>query len=116
MLYARPHPKGATASGDSVGPPTDFQLFQDKLWAVLLARANGTLTLASAPDGSGAQTFAVEEGVNTLQLPLVPGGSMRGTLVRAGETVIDLKAEGFTFNANPSTYNYNVFTAHATSD
>ena len=73
------------------------------------------LALSSAADGSDAQTFPVTAGVNKLQLPLVPGGSMHGTLTRAGATVIDLAATNFTFNPNPAAFNYNAFTISATS-
>ena len=110
VLYARPHPKNATPA-DPVGPPTDFQLFQDKMWAVVLATADGQLTLTS---GSNTQTFDVTAGVNKLSLALQPGAGMEGTLVRNGATVVDLKPD-FTFNPNPSAFNYNAFTASATS-
>ena len=113
-MYARPHPKNATPA-DALGPPKDFQLFQDKMWAVVLATADGSLVLSSAADGSDAQTFPVTAGVNKLQLPLVPGGSMHGTLTRAGATVIDLAATNFTFDPNPAAFNYNAFTISATS-
>jgi len=32
---------------------------------------------------------------------------MQGTLTRGGQTVIDLQATDFTFEANPTTYNFN---------
>ena len=113
-MYARPHPKNATPA-DPVGPPTDFQLFQDKMWAVVLASADGQLVLSSATDGSDKQTFAVKAGVNTFQLPLAVGGTMHGTLVRGGANVIDLPAGNFTFDPNPAAFNYNAFTVSATS-
>ena len=34
---------------------------------------------------------------------------MRGTVVRDGQTIIDLRPEGYTFDANPPVYNYNAF-------
>ena len=112
VLYARPHPKNATPA-DPVGPPTDFQLFQDKMWAVVLATADGSLTLAGSD--SNTQTFDVKAGVNKLSLPLNPGDFMSGTLTRNGQTVVNLKPNNFTFNPNPSAFNYNAFTASATS-
>jgi len=33
---------------------------------------------------------------------------MHGTLTRGGQTVIDLQATNFTFEAEPTTYNFNV--------
>ncbi|TFK87288.1 glycoside hydrolase family 71 protein [Polyporus arcularius HHB13444] len=112
VMWARPHPKSATPA-DPVGPPRDFQLLQDKLWAVVLATAAGQLTLSSSDTTS--QTFDVQAGVNKLSLPLTAGGYMRGVLTRGGQTVIDLKPDGFVFNANPSAYNFNAFVANATA-
>ncbi|KAM5535050.1 hypothetical protein V8D89_011278 [Ganoderma adspersum] len=112
VMWARPHPKNATPA-DPVGAPKDFQLFQDKMWAVVLATADGKLTLSST--ASDAQTFDVKAGVNKLSLPIQPNGFMHGVLTRNGATVIDLKPDNFTFNANPPAFNYNAFTAHATA-
>ena len=82
------------------------------MWAVVLATADGSLTLSSTD--SDAQTFPITAGVNKLSLALQPGAGMEGTLVRNGATVVDLKPD-FTFNPNPSAFNYNAFTASATS-
>ncbi|RPD53744.1 glycoside hydrolase [Lentinus tigrinus ALCF2SS1-7] len=112
VMWARPHPKSATPA-DPVGPPRDFQILQDKMWAVVLATADGQLTLSSLDADS--QTFDVREGVNKLSLPLIPGGYMRGVLTRGGQTVIDLKPDGFVFNPNPPAYNFNAFVANATA-
>ncbi|KAI0632101.1 glycoside hydrolase [Trametes polyzona] len=112
VMWARPHPKNATPN-DPVGPPKDFQLFQDKLWAVVLATADGQVTLATSDTTS--QTFDVKAGVNKLSLALTPGGFMHGTLTRNGQTVIDLKPDGYKFDPNPAAFNYNAFTASASS-
>ncbi|KAI0354941.1 glycoside hydrolase [Trametes cingulata] len=112
VMWARPHPKNATPN-DPVGPPKDFQLFQDKLWAVVLATADGQLTLATSD--TTTQTFDVKAGVNKLSLDLTPGGFMHGTLTRNGQTVIDLKPDGYTFDPNPPAFNYNAFVASASS-
>ncbi|RDX53305.1 glycoside hydrolase [Lentinus brumalis] len=112
VMWARPHPKNATPA-DPVGPPTDFQLFQDKMWAVVLASADGKLTLSSTD--SDAQTFDIKAGVNKLSLPIQPNGFMHGVLTRNDQTVIDLKPDGFTFNPNPTAFNYNAFVAQATA-
>ena len=111
-MRARPHAAGADAP-DPVGRPDNFQLAQDVLWATVLARAPGTLTLHTSD--SSAQTFAVAPGVNKLQMPLTPGGYMRGVLVRDGQTLIDLRPDNYTFTASPQTYNYNAFTAFASA-
>ena len=136
VMWARPHPKNATPA-DPVGPPTDFQLvrpspclhlttedsvayplscalqFQDKMWAVVLASADGQLTLSSTD--SDAQTFDVKAGVNKLSLPIAAGGFMKATLTRNGQTVLDFQPEGFTFNLTPATFNYNAFVAGRTA-
>ncbi|KAI9058333.1 glycoside hydrolase family 71 protein [Trametes sanguinea] len=112
VMWARPHPKNATPN-DPVGAPKDFQLFQDKLWAVVLATADGSLTLATSDTTS--QTFQVKAGVNKFSLDLSPGGFMHGTLTRNGQTTIDLKPDNYTFNPNPPAFNYNAFVASATS-
>ncbi|KAI0822250.1 glycoside hydrolase [Trametes gibbosa] len=111
LMWARPHPKRARAGNDALPPPTNFEL--DELWAVVLATAPGTLTLETA-DATRAQ-FAVNTGVNKLNATLVPGGYMRGTLERNGAAVVDLRPDGYTFDANPATYNFNVFVAHASA-
>ena len=77
----------------------------------MLASADGQVTLSSSD--ATTQTFDVKAGVNKLQLPLTPGGFMHGTLSRNGQTVIDLKPDGYTFNPNPTAFNYNAFVASA---
>ncbi|TCD66615.1 hypothetical protein EIP91_001125 [Steccherinum ochraceum] len=109
-MWARPHPKDANAP-DGVGKPDNFDMFQDTLWAVYFATAPATVTLSTA-DGK-SQTFNVQAGANKLSTELTPGGYMHGTVVRDGNTIIDLKPDGFTFNPNPSSYNYNAFVAFA---
>ena len=83
------------------------------MWAVVLASADGQLTLSSTD--SDAQTFDIKAGVNKLSLPIQPGGFMHGVLTRNDQTVIDLKPDGFTFNPNPPAFNYNAFVAQATA-
>ena len=130
-LWARPHPKDANAP-DPVGKPDNFDVvspqshlhhhhrsanaelflkFQDTLWAVYFATAPATVTLSTA-DGV-SQTFNVQGGANKLSMQLTPGGYMHGTVVRNGQTIIDLKPDGYSFNPNPQNYNYNAFMAFA---
>ena len=83
------------------------------LWAAVFATAPATVTLYTSD--SNSQTFDVQAGVNKLNMLLTPGGYMRGTITRNGQTVVDLRPQDYTFDANPSSYNYNAFTASATS-
>ncbi|EPQ50592.1 glycoside hydrolase [Gloeophyllum trabeum ATCC 11539] len=110
-LWARPHPRNATAS-DPVGPPTSYQLDQDQLWAVVMTTASSTVTLSTSSTNS--KTFSVNAGLSLLNIPLTPGGSMSGTVTRNGQTVASLSPTGYTFNPNPSSYNYNAFVAYST--
>ncbi|KAI0917175.1 hypothetical protein AcV5_007718 [Taiwanofungus camphoratus] len=109
-MWARPHPKDANAP-DPVPQPTNFQLTEDNLWAVVFATEPATVTLATSD--STSQTFAVPAGVTKLTVPLTPGGYMHGTISRNGANVIDLQPGGYTFETNPSMYNFNAFVAYS---
>ena len=102
-----PAPPPATRSG------TNWRAWVALIWAVVFATAPGTVTLYTADNVQ--QTFQVQAGVNKLQTDLTPGGYMRGVLERNGQTVIDFRPQGYNFTANPSTYNYNAFTAFTSS-
>ncbi|KAJ7672734.1 glycoside hydrolase [Mycena rosella] len=114
FMWARPHPTNAQAP-DATGPPTNFQLTQDAVWAVVMATAAGSVTLSTTATDS--QTFDVTPGVNKLSIPIAPGGTLHGVLSRDGATVVELAPAGtdFTFNGNPATFNYNAFVASATA-
>ncbi|CDO71438.1 Glycoside Hydrolase Family 71 protein [Trametes cinnabarina] len=114
VMWARPHPKNAKASSDPLPPPTNFELTQDQLWAVVLATAPASLTLATGDNAT--QTFDVQPGVNKFNMSLTPGGFMQGTLTRNNVAVIDLKPDGYTFDPNPATFNFNVFVAAASGN
>ncbi|KAL5638379.1 hypothetical protein ACGC1H_005156 [Rhizoctonia solani] len=107
FLAARPHPAKADASGDSVGKPTDFELTEDALWAVVFATAPAKVTLSADP--AKPEEFDVPAGVSKLRIPLVPGQGIAATMVRGGDTVIEMKPD-FYFDPNPVTYNYNAAT------
>ncbi|OJT03884.1 Glucan endo-1,3-alpha-glucosidase agn1 [Trametes pubescens] len=112
LMWARPHPKDAVAN-DTLSPPTNYELAQDQLWAVVLACGPGTVTLATS-DMTSAD-YPVQAGVNYVNLTLTPGGYMHGTLKRDNAVVIDVKPEDYTFNPTPDKYNFNVFVAHGSS-
>ncbi|KAG0703796.1 glycoside hydrolase family 71 protein [Suillus ampliporus] len=105
VMWSRPHPAAASASNDSVGRPTNYQITQDLVWAVVLATSPATVELSTSSTQS--QTFSVPAGVSKLSISIQPGGTMHGTLSRGGQTVIDLQATNFTFEAQPTTYNFN---------
>ncbi|KAJ7069703.1 glycoside hydrolase [Mycena amicta] len=115
FMWSRPHPTNAQASADSVGAPTNFQLAQDAVWAVVLATADGSVTLSTSPENT--QTFPVTAGVNKLSVPIVPGGTLNAQLTRGGQTVVNLATPptDFTFNGSPTTFNFNIFVASASS-
>ncbi|KZT20315.1 glycoside hydrolase family 71 protein [Neolentinus lepideus HHB14362 ss-1] len=109
-LWARPHPRNATASADSVGPPTSYQL-ADQLWAVVMTTADSTVTLSTSSTNS--KNFSVNAGLSLLNMPLTPGGSMSGVISRNNQSIVSLSPSGYTFNPNPTTYNYNAFVAYS---
>ncbi|EGN98394.1 glycoside hydrolase family 71 protein [Serpula lacrymans var. lacrymans S7.3] len=109
-LWSRTHPVNADAP-DPVGRPSNYQLTQDKLWAVVMATAPSTVILSTSSTNS--QTFSVPEGVSKLSLPIEAGGIMHGTITRNGQTVVDLQPSNFTFNPNPPSYNFNAFVAYS---
>ncbi|KAJ6585011.1 glycoside hydrolase [Mycena capillaripes] len=114
FMWSRPHPTNAQAP-DATGPPTNFQITQDAVWAVVLATAPGSVTLSTT--ATDAQTFDVTPGVNKLSIPIAPGGNLHGVLTRDGATVVELapSATDFTFNGSPQTFNFNTFVASASA-
>jgi glucan endo-1,3-alpha-glucosidase len=114
-LWARPHARDASAASDPVGKPSNFQLVDDALWAVVFAKDDGKVVLSTQADGSGGQEFDVQKGVNKLSVPIAAGGSMKATLTRGGATVLEVDPE-FTFQGAPQTFNYNAFVAFSKGD
>jgi len=102
ILWARTHPCNATAN-DPVGQPSNFQLSEDAIWAVVLATAPATVTINS-------QTFSIPAGLTKLSVGLKAGDGMNAAMSRNGANVVEVTPE-FTFNPNPETYNFNVFVA-----
>ncbi|KAK0201898.1 glycoside hydrolase family 71 protein [Desarmillaria ectypa] len=111
-MWSRPHPAAAEAP-DSVAQPTNYQLFQDYVWAVVLTTAPSSVTLSTSD--SSSQTFDVPAGLSKLSVPISPGDTMKGTIARDGQTVVELNADSFIFEGSPQTYNYNAFVASASA-
>ncbi|TFK52554.1 glycoside hydrolase family 71 protein [Heliocybe sulcata] len=109
-LWSRTHPKDASAP-DSVGKPSNFELTQDALWAVVMSTAPATVTLTTSP--SNSQTFSVPAGMSKLSIPISAGDTMKGVISRDGQDVVTLSpsSDDFNFNGSPDAYNYNAFVA-----
>jgi glucan endo-1,3-alpha-glucosidase len=114
VIWSRPHAALASASADTVGAPTNFKLFQDNVWALAITSAPGTVTLQTSPTNS--KSFDVLRGVTKLAIPISPGDTMGGSIERNGAKVVEVAAPGFTFQANPKTFNYNYFVTGAGSN
>jgi glucan endo-1,3-alpha-glucosidase len=109
VLWSRPHAALAKAPGDQVGPPKNFDLFQDNVWALAITPSPSQVTLQTSPTNS--KTFSVPGGVTKLAIPISPGDIMRGTIERDGKKMVEVTTPGFTFKGNPSSFNYNYFVA-----
>ncbi|EPQ54502.1 glycoside hydrolase [Gloeophyllum trabeum ATCC 11539] len=107
-LWSRTHPRDADAN-DPVGKPSNFELTQDQLWAVVMTTAPATVTLSTSATSS--QTFNVPAGLSKLSMPITAGGTMKGVISRNGQDVVTLQPDGFQFNGSPASYNYNAFVA-----
>jgi glucan endo-1,3-alpha-glucosidase len=106
VVWARPHPKAATASNDSIGRPSGWDRTDDDMYALVFATDSGTVTLTA---GSNTQIYPVTKGVNKLKLASSPG-SMSAKLVRNGQTVTSYDAgSAYTYTLTPTTYNFNYF-------
>jgi glucan endo-1,3-alpha-glucosidase len=79
-----------------------------------MTTAPSSVTLTTSPTSS--KTFDVPAGLSRLALPIFPGGTMKGTIERDGQTIVELNPTNFTFQANPPSYNFNAFVASATAD
>ncbi|KAG6906620.1 hypothetical protein DXG01_012938 [Tephrocybe rancida] len=113
LMWSRTHPTQATAP-DPVGQPTNFELFEDSVWAVVMATAPSTVVLSTLPQNS--QTFQVPAGLTKLSIPITAGGGMQGTISRDGNAILTLNPPDFTFQGNPQVYNFNAFVASASAD
>ncbi|KAG6854668.1 hypothetical protein C0991_003316 [Blastosporella zonata] len=113
FMWSRTHPTQATAP-DPVGQPTNFELFEDAVWAVVMATAPSTVVLSTSPQIS--QTFQVAAGLTKLSVPITAGGGMQGTISRDGNAIVTLNPSNFTFQGSPEVYNFNAFVASASAD
>ncbi|KAF8158163.1 glycosyl hydrolase family 71-domain-containing protein [Crassisporium funariophilum] len=113
IMWSRPHSTKAQSS-DSVPQPTNFEILEDAVWAVVMTTSPSTVTLSTSP--STSKTFNVPAGVSKLAIPITPGGTMKGVIERNGQSIVELNPQEFTFEGSPKTYNFNAFVASATAD
>lgn len=128
FVWARPHPKDATAL-DTVPRPRNWELVSprsppeslqtahtqmplqtdDKFWVVVFARAP-CLALLSAGD-ERSHHFTCPPGVSKLACPLRIGWGMRVELIRDDVVVAHCHPREYRFQAEPKVYNFNVYVA-----
>jgi len=113
VIWSRPHVAVAEVPGDPVGPPKNFDLFQDNVWALAITSAPGKVTLQTSDTNS--KTFDVLRGVTKLAIPISPGDTMKGSIERNGRKLVDVTAPGFVFQGKPKAFNYNYFVTGAGS-
>ncbi|KAF9484188.1 hypothetical protein BDN70DRAFT_181683 [Pholiota conissans] len=108
-FWARPHPAGASASGDSLGKPTGWDWTEDSMWAAVYSTASATVILKC---GSSSSSFSVGAGVSKLKIPLA-AGKMTVQMIRNGQTIINYTPTDYTYVTNPVQYNYNAWVGSA---
>ncbi|KAH9965400.1 glycoside hydrolase family 71 protein [Russula dissimulans] len=108
FIWARPHPKNATAP-DPVPRPRDWELVEDKFWVVVFARAPCVALLSSGDERPWR--FTCPAGVSKLSCSLRINHGMRAELVRNGAVVAQCHPQEYRFEPEPKMYNFNVYVA-----
>ena len=72
-----------------------------------------TVRLSTDPNLAQQSDFDVPTGVSRLSMPISPGETMYGAILRGNQTILELRPQNFTFNGSPVQYNFNVFIAGA---
>ncbi|KAF5355467.1 hypothetical protein D9758_006316 [Tetrapyrgos nigripes] len=108
FMWARPHPRDAQALEDPLPRPNNWQLADDDLRVVILAKDHAGVVVTA---GDTDKQFRIYKGVNLLSMPLQTGGGMSAKMYRETVLVAECSASGYRFEANPKTYNFNAFTA-----
>ncbi|KAF9483528.1 glycoside hydrolase family 71 protein [Pholiota conissans] len=112
-MWSRPHSVRAQAP-DPVSQPSNFELLEDAVWAVVLTTAPATVVLSTS--ATSIETFEVPAGLSKLAISITPGDTMKGVIQRNGDTVLELNPADFTFQGSPQAYNFNAFVAGAIAD
>ncbi|KAJ2918338.1 hypothetical protein MD484_g2127, partial [Candolleomyces efflorescens] len=108
FMWARPHPKAANAP-EHVPRPNNWQLTDDKIWAVVFTTAPSKVELYTSNDRK--MVFDVPAGMTKLSRDSEPDGGMRGTIVRDGKIVADCSPIGYRYESRPGVYNFNAAVA-----
>jgi len=111
IMWSRTHPSQATAP-DPVGPPDNFELLEDVVWVVVMTTAPSIVMLSTSTTNS--RSYNVPAGLTKLSVPISAGDTMKGTIQRNGQTIVELNPPEFTFQGSPQSYNFNAFVASAT--
>ncbi|KAJ4483776.1 glycoside hydrolase family 71 protein [Lentinula aciculospora] len=107
FAWARPHPKNAVASNDRVPKPDNWDLTDDKVWVLVLAKFPATVAMYGRRDFK----VSVRPGVTKLSQSLEPGDAVKIEMQRDGMVVAQCSPFEFTFEPRPLVYNFNVYTA-----
>ncbi|EAU91889.2 hypothetical protein CC1G_04656 [Coprinopsis cinerea okayama7 len=104
FMWARPHPRTAHAS-DRVPRPNNWELTDDKIWAVVFTTAPAKVELYTTENNK--ETFEVGAGMTKLSRGQTPDGGMKGVIVRGGRVVAECSPIGFRYESRPGVYNFN---------
>ena len=70
------------------------------------------LDVTASKDGRGTMLDVVRRTAEQVFIPLTVGGGMHGTIERDGQTAVEVRPDGYTFQGSPQNYNYNAFVAY----
>ncbi|KAK0495448.1 glycoside hydrolase family 71 protein [Armillaria luteobubalina] len=107
-LWSRLFPAAADVPSDSVGKPDRWNLTKDFLWAVVCLKQPSMVSLVC---GSSDLSWKLSSGVWKISLPLRENCQVEVQVSRNGKSVANFQPNGFVFNMNPSSYNFNALVA-----
>ncbi|KAI0300444.1 glycoside hydrolase family 71 protein [Multifurca ochricompacta] len=108
FVWARPHPKSATAP-DTVPRPRGWELTDDRFWVIVMAHSPCSVVLDTGDERP--HRYSCSRGVSKLSCPLRAGYGMRAELMRDGVVVLRCHPCEYQFQAEPEVYNFNAFVA-----
>lgn len=107
FLWGRLSPAQANTP-DPIGKPTNYDITQDAVWAVILLPTPAHIKLTCGPS---IVSMELPSGLSKISLPLTRSCSVVAVLYRRGKQVLVFAPKGYTFTENPSNYNFNAFVA-----